>query len=71
MKLDMESVLKAGGLAAVAAILMGLITSVIGALPFLGGAINIALAPFYCLGSFLIPIGAGMAYGYFAPVKRI
>ncbi|MDM8520945.1 hypothetical protein QUF64_12925 [Anaerolineales bacterium HSG6] len=69
MKLDMGSVLKAGGLAAVAAVLMGLVTTGIGMIP-LGGMINLVMFPLYCFGSFLIPVGAGMAYGYFAPGKE-
>ncbi|MDM8526747.1 hypothetical protein QUF58_00935 [Anaerolineales bacterium HSG24] len=69
MKLDMGSVLKAGGFAAVAAILMGAISGGIAMMP-LGDFLNLVLAPFYCFGALLIPIGAGMAYGYFAPGKE-
>ncbi|MFQ5435346.1 MAG: hypothetical protein ACE5FD_10765, partial [Anaerolineae bacterium] len=57
--LHMPSVLKAGGAAAGVAILLGLSTMI----PFIGGFVAIC---FLC-GGFLIPIGGGMAYGYFAP----
>ena len=53
------SVLKAGGAAAIVAIVVALLTFV----PFLGGFLALC---FLC-GGFLIPIGAGLAYGYFAP----
>lgn len=57
--LHFPSVLKAGGAAAALAIVLGLIALI----PFLG---PIVLLCFLC-GGFLIPVGGGMAYGYFAP----
>lgn len=57
--LHMPSVLKAGGGAAGLAAVLVLLTFI----PFLGPAIG------FCLlcGGFLIPIAAGIGYGYFAP----
>lgn len=60
--LDVQSVVKAGGASAAVAILLG----VLGFIPFIGPFIAIC---FLC-GGFLIPIGAGMLYGYFAPGKE-
>lgn len=57
--IDMQSVLKAGGIAAGVAILL----SVLSLIPVVGPFIAIC---FLC-GGVLIPIGAGMLYGYFAP----
>ena len=57
--LDMQSVLKAGGASAGVAILLGLLSLI----PFIGPIIGI----FFLCGGILIPIGAGMLYGYFAP----
>jgi hypothetical protein len=57
--LHMPSVLKAGGAAGAIAIIAGLLTLI----PAVGQFIGIC---FFC-GGFLIPIAAGMAYGYFAP----
>lgn len=59
MKIDFGSVIKAGGIAAAAAIVLGIITEI----PFVGSLLWLCL----CIGGFLIPIGAGMAYGYFSP----
>ena len=53
------SVLKAGGAAAAVAIIVLLLSFI----PFLGGFLVLC---FLC-GGFLIPIGAGLAYGHFAP----
>ena len=57
--IDFPSVLKAGGAAAGVAILL----SVLSLIPVIGPIIGIC---FLC-GGVLIPIGAGMLYGYFAP----
>lgn len=57
--IDMQSVLKAGGIGAGIAILFG----VLALIPFIGPIIGIL---FLC-GGFLIPIAAGTLYGYFAP----
>lgn len=57
--IDMQSVLKAGGIAAGVAILL----SVLSFIPVIGPIIGIC---FLC-GGILIPIAAGMLYGYFAP----
>lgn len=55
----MPSVLKAAGVSAGVAVLLGILSLI----PFVGGFIAIC---FLCGGIF-IPIGAGMLYGYFAP----
>lgn len=57
--LHMPSVVKAGGAAAGVAVLLSLMSLI----PFLGGFVAFC---FLC-GGFLIPVGAGMLYGYFAP----
>lgn len=57
--IDMQSVLKAGGVGAGVAILLGVLSFI----PVIGGFIAIL---FLC-GGFFIPIAAGMLYGYFAP----
>lgn len=59
MNLHMGSVVKSGGLAAAVAVLLGLLSFI----PVLGDVIGFC---FIC-GGFLIPIGAGLGYGYFAP----
>ncbi|MDX1662256.1 MAG: hypothetical protein R3272_00585 [Candidatus Promineifilaceae bacterium] len=70
MNIHNGSVIKAGGLAAVVALLLGLLTLVIGLIPFLGDVLVCLLAPLVCLGWFLIPLGAGVGYGYLAPGKE-
>ncbi|MCA9935645.1 MAG: hypothetical protein H6662_11930 [Ardenticatenaceae bacterium] len=57
--IHMQSVIKAGAAAAGVAILLGLVSLI----PFLGQVVAICLV----CGGFLIPVGAGIAYGYFAP----
>jgi len=57
--IHMQSVIKAGAAAAGVAILLGVLSLI----PFLGQVIAICLL----CGGFLIPIGAGIGYGYFAP----
>lgn len=57
--LDMQSVLKAGGIGAGVAIVLGVLSLI----PVIGPVIGFL---FLC-GGFLIPIGAGILYGYFAP----
>ena len=57
--LDMQSVLKAGGIGAGIAILLGVLSFI----PVIGGFIAIL---FLC-GGFLIPVASGVLYGYFAP----
>ena len=59
MKIDFGSVVKAGGAAAVVAIVIGIIAQI----PFLEAIFWVCS----CIGGFLIPIGAGMLYGYFSP----
>lgn len=58
-KIDMQSVLKAGGASAGVAIVLSLLSII----PVIGPVIGFC---FLC-GGILIPIGAGMLYGYFAP----
>lgn len=62
MNIHMGSVIKSGGLAAVLAIVLGLLSFI----PVLGDIIGFV---FLC-GGFLIPIAAGIGYGYFAPGKE-
>ncbi|NLF64054.1 MAG: hypothetical protein GX579_05570 [Chloroflexi bacterium] len=62
MNFNMNSVVKAGGLAAAA----GLILAVLGAIPLL----NCLILPLICVAWFVLPIAAGMAYGYFTPGKE-
>ncbi|MCP4424760.1 MAG: hypothetical protein GY803_09730 [Chloroflexi bacterium] len=57
--LHMPSVLKAAGISAGVAVLLGLLSLI----PVVGGFIAIC---FLC-GGILIPVAAGMLYGYFAP----
>lgn len=58
-RIDMQSVLKAGGASAGVAIVLSLLSII----PVIGPIIGFC---FLC-GGILIPIGAGMLYGYFAP----
>ncbi|WP_420627453.1 hypothetical protein [Candidatus Leptofilum sp.] len=60
--IDMQSVLKAGGIGAGVAILLGVLSFI----PVVGGFIAIL---FLC-GGFFIPVASGMLYGYFAPGKE-
>lgn len=62
MRIDTGSVVKAGGLAAA----VGLVLAVLGGIPFL----NCLVWPLICIGAFLLPIGAGVGYGYFAPGRE-
>lgn len=57
--IHMQSVIKSGVVAAAAAILLGLLSLI----PVIGPVAAFCLA---CAG-FLIPVGAGIGYGYFAP----
>ncbi len=59
MNINTGSVVKAGGLAAI----IGLVLALLGAIPFL----NCLIFPLLCIGAVLLPIGAGMGYGYFTP----
>lgn len=60
--IDVPSVLKAGGISAGVAVVLG----ILGLIPVIGPFIGIC---FLC-GGFLIPVAAGMLYGYFAPGKE-
>lgn len=62
MNFNMNSVVKAGGLAAA----VGLVLAVLSAIPF----INCLVLPLLCVAWFALPIAAGMAYGYFTPGKE-
>jgi hypothetical protein len=62
MNFNMNSVIKAGGLGAAAALLLALI----GQIPIL----NCLLLPLLCLAWIALPIATGMAYGYFTPGKE-
>lgn len=63
MNIHMPSVLKAGGIAVIAGIVLGLLAS----LPILG----CIFVPLLCVAWFLLPLGAGLGYGYFAPGKEM
>lgn len=62
MNIHTPSVVKAGGIAAAVSLILALLSGI----PFLGCLIW----PLACLGWFLIPAGAGVGYGYFAPGKE-
>ena len=62
MNINMGSVVKAGGIAAGA----GIVLAILGAIPFL----NCLVVPLLCIGSVLLSIGAGMGYGYFTPGRE-
>lgn len=62
MKINTGSVVKAGGIAAG----IGVVLAILGAIPFL----NCLVFPLLCLGAVLLPIGAGMGYGYFTPGRE-
>jgi hypothetical protein len=58
----MGSVIKAGGAAA----LIGFILGILSGIPLL----KCLIWPLLCLGVFLLPVAAGLGYGYFAPGKE-
>lgn len=62
MRIDTGSVVKAGGIAAA----IGVVLAVLGGIPLL----NCLFFPLLCIGAFLLPIGAGVGYGYYAPGKE-
>lgn len=62
MNINTQSVIKAGGAAA----LIGLVLGVLSVIPVL----NCLVAPLLCIGSFLLPLGAGLGYGYWTPGKE-
>lgn len=62
MRIDTGSVVKAGGIAAA----IGLLLAVLGGISFL----NCLVFPLLCIGAFLLPVGAGLGYGYFAPGRE-
>ncbi|MCI0398311.1 MAG: hypothetical protein L0332_23800 [Chloroflexi bacterium] len=59
MNVHMPSVIKAGVIAAVVSGILAVLT----AIPFVGGFIWLCT----CFAGFLIPVGAGLLYGNFAP----
>lgn len=62
MNIDTSSVVKAGGIAAA----IGVVLAILGGIPLL----NCLFFPLLCLGAVLLPIGAGVGYGYYAPGKE-
>lgn len=62
MNFNMNSVIKAGGIAAG----IGLVLAVLGAIPF----IQCLVIPLLCVAWFALPIAAGMLYGYYTPGKE-
>lgn len=62
MNIHTSSVVKAGGIAAAVSLVLALLS----AIPLLGCLVW----PLACLGWFLIPMGAGLGYGYYAPGKE-
>lgn len=62
MNFNMNSVVKAGGLAAA----VGLIAALLANIPVL----DVVVVPILCCGWFLIPLSGGAAYGYFTPGKE-
>jgi hypothetical protein len=59
VKIDFSTVIKAGVVAAAAAVVLGIISQ----LPFFGPILWFC----FCITGLLIPIGSGVLYGYFAP----
>ena len=62
MNINTGSVIKAGGIAAG----VGLVLAILSGIPFL----NCLVIPLLCIGAALLPIGAGMGYGYFTPGRE-
>ena len=62
MNIHMPSAVKAGGIAVIVSVVLGLLA----AIPVLG----CLFVPLVCLGWVLIPFGAGLGYGYLAPSKE-
>lgn len=62
MNVHMPSIVRSGGIAVLASIVLGILA----ALPLLG----CLFWPLVCLGWILIPLGAGLGYGYLAPGKE-
>lgn len=62
MNINTGSVVKAGGIAAG----VGLVLAILGGIPFL----NCLFVPLLCIGAVVLPIGAGMGYGYFTPGRE-
>lgn len=62
MNIHMPSVIKSGGIA----VLVSFVLGILAALPLLG----CLFWPLVCLGWVLIPLGAGLGYGYLAPGKE-
>ncbi len=62
MRIDTGSVIKAGGIAAA----VGIVLAILGSIPLL----NCLFVPLLCIGAFLLPIGAGVGYGYYTPGRE-
>lgn len=62
MNINTGSVVKAGGIAAA----IGLVLAILGGIPYL----NCLVLPLLCIGAVLLPIGAGLGYGYFTPGRE-
>lgn len=62
MNINTGSVVKAGGLAAA----VGIVLAILGSIPLL----NCLVFPLLCIGAVLLPVGAGMGYGYFTPGRE-
>lgn len=62
MNINTQSVIKAGGAAA----LLGLVLGLLSAIPVL----NCLFAPLLCIGGLFLPLAAGLGYGYWAPGKE-
>lgn len=62
MRINTGSVVKAGGIAAA----VGLVLAILGGIPYL----NCLILPLLCIGAFLLPVGAGIGYGYFTPGRE-
>lgn len=58
MNIDIRSVVKASAVTLTAALTFSILTLI----PFFDGIVVV----FFCIGAFLIPVSAGLLYGYFA-----
>lgn len=63
MNIHMPSVIKSGGIAVLVSVVLGILA----AIPLLG----CIFWPLVCMGWVLIPLGAGLGYGYLAPGKEM
>lgn len=66
MKINTESAIKAGGIGAAIAAVIGLLSGVVGY--FISG--NFSVGATFCCGGVIIPLLSGVLYGYLTPGKE-